>query len=264
MRLRRICALALGLLLGLAHALPAAAQTRTGIVLVHGKQRSPQTLQGLTDALTAAGYLVDRPEMCWSERRIYDLPYLDCLRDVDSAVERLRAAGATATVVAGQSLGGNAALGSGARRDGLLGVIAMAPAPAMEFVSRRPDVSESIAKARQLIAQGNGDLRAVFKDVNNGQPFEVTTTPNIYMTFLSPESPGVMPDNAARQKAPLLVVSGQFDQTQRSVGYVFARAPSNPLNWHVTLHTNHRGTPMAARETVLAWLKLIAEGTPGN
>ena len=49
----------------------------------------------------------------------------------------------------------------------------------MEFVSRRPDVSESIAKARQLIAQGNGDLRAVFKDVNNGQPFEVTTTPNI-------------------------------------------------------------------------------------
>ena len=77
MRLRRICALALGLLLGLAHALPAAAQTRTGIVLVHGKQRSPQTLQGLTDALTAAGYLVDRPEMCWSERRIYDLPYLD-------------------------------------------------------------------------------------------------------------------------------------------------------------------------------------------
>ena len=87
MRLRRICALALGLLLGLAHALPAAAQTRTGIVLVHGKQRSPQTLQGLTDALTVAGYLVDRPEMCWSERRIYDLPYLDCLRDVDAVSE---------------------------------------------------------------------------------------------------------------------------------------------------------------------------------
>ena len=256
MRLHNICLLVLSV--GLALASPATAQTRTGVVLVHGKQGSQQNLQGLADALTAAGYAVDRPEMCWSGRRIYDLPYLDCLGDIDAAVERLRAAGASSIVIAGMSLGGNAALGYGARRDGLLGVIAMAPAPAMEFVSRRPDIGESVAKARQMIAQGLGDLRAVFKDINVGESFEVTTTANIYMTFLSPDSPGVMPDNASRQKAPLLIVSGQFDSTQRSVGYVFARAPSHPLNWHVTLHTNHRGTPAAARDTILAWLKALA------
>lgn len=264
MRWGGVCAGLLGLLIGVAFALPAAAQPRVGVVLLHGKQSTPERMQRLADVLTGAGYAVDRPEMCWSERRIYDLTYLDCLRDVDAAVARLRAVGAAAVVVAGQSLGGNAALAYGARRDGLLGVIALAPAPAMEFISRRQDIGESVAKARLLMTQGHGDLRAVFKDVNVGQSFEVTTTSNIYTSFLSPESPGVMPDNAAKQKTPLLVVSGQFDSTQRSVGYVFARAPSNPLNWHVILHTTHRGTPMAARDTILAWLKLIAASASRN
>jgi len=254
----------LGLVAGLALAAPAAAQSRVGIVLVHGKQGSPQNLQGLADALTAEGYAVDRPEMCWSGRRIYDLPYLDCLRDIDAAAQRLRSAGASSIVIAGMSLGGNATLAYGARRDGLLGIIAMAPAPAIEFVSRRAEIGESVDKARQMIAQGLGELRAVFKDVNVGDSFEVTTTANIYVTFFAPDSPGVMPDNAAKQKTPLLVVSGQFDATQRSVSYVFARAPSHPLNWHVTLHTNHRGTPAAARETVLAWLKVLADSRPRN
>jgi pimeloyl-ACP methyl ester carboxylesterase len=245
--------------LGLALVSPGAAQTSTGVVLVHGKQGSPENLQGLTDAMMAVGYSVDRPEMCWSGRRIYDLPYLDCLRDIDASAKRLRAAGATSIVVAGMSLGGNVALAYGARRDGLIGVIALAPAPAMEFVSRRQEISESVAKAQQMVDLGSGDHRAIFKDVNVGGVFDVTTTPNIYLTFLSPDSPGMMPDNAARQKAPLLVISGQFDQTQRSVSYVFARAPSHALNWHVTLLTNPRGTPAAARDPVLAWLKLLTD-----
>jgi esterase/lipase len=258
MRLKDIGALVLGLSAGLVFAVPAAAQARVGIVLVHGKQGSPQNLQTLTDTLISAGYAVERPEMCWSRQRIYDRTYLDCLGDIDVAAARLRAAGAASIVIAGMSLGGNAALAYGARRDGLAGIIALAPAPAIEFVSRRPDIGESLAKARQMAAQGLGELRAVFKDINVGQSFEVTTTANIYMSFFSPESPGVMPENAARQKAPLLVVSGQFDSTQRSVSYVFARAPSNPQNWHVTMHADHRGTATVARDTVLAWLRLTA------
>ena len=95
---------------------------------MHGKQSTPERMQKLADALSGAGYLVERPEMCWSERRIYDRPYLDCLADADAAVARLRSGGVSAVVVAGQSLGGNAALAYGARRDGLLGVITPAAA----------------------------------------------------------------------------------------------------------------------------------------
>ncbi len=245
--------------LGLALVSPGAAQTSTGVVLVHGKQGSPENLQGLTDAMMAVGYSVDRPEMCWSGRRIYDLPYLDCLRDIDASAKRLRAAGATSIVVAGMSLGGNIALAYGARRDGLIGVIALAPAPAMEFISRRPEIAESVAKAQQMIDLGSGDHRAIFKDVNVGEVFDVTTTPNIYLTFLSPGLTRYDARQCGAAEAPLLVISGQFDQTQRSVSYVFARAPSHTLNWHVTLLTNHRGTPAAARDPVMAWLKLLTD-----
>src|SRR5919106_1015618 len=74
---------------------PATASDRVGLVLLHGKQSAPEQHGVLAEATAAAGYLVDRPEMCWSRRRIYDRPYLDCLRDIDDAVARLMARGAT-------------------------------------------------------------------------------------------------------------------------------------------------------------------------
>ena len=39
--------------------------------------------------------------MCWSNRRIYDLPYIDCLREIDAATARLKSRGATEFFVAG-------------------------------------------------------------------------------------------------------------------------------------------------------------------
>ena len=60
-------------------AAPGLAQT-IGIVLMHGKTGSPTTvINQLAIALQGAGYLVEAPEMCWSRRRIYDRPFLDCL-----------------------------------------------------------------------------------------------------------------------------------------------------------------------------------------
>jgi hypothetical protein len=62
-------------------ALPAVAAgpSDIGIVLMHGKQGSPDRLiTGLASQLEGAGYRVERPEMCFSGRRIYDLAYQDC------------------------------------------------------------------------------------------------------------------------------------------------------------------------------------------
>jgi dienelactone hydrolase len=236
----------------------ASAETKLGIVLMHGKEGLATHLQGLATALSSAGHLVERPEMCWSRRRIYDRAYLDCLQDADKSAEKLRARGATAIVIAGMSQGGNAALAYGARHDGLKGVIALAPAPAVEFVSRRPEIAKSILEAQAMVAAGRGDREATFADVSLRGPFEVATTAKIYLTFFGTDAPGIMPDNAARLKAPVLIVSGLADPSQRSVAYVFARAPTHKRNWHVTVAADHRGTPMAARDIVLAWLRLAA------
>ena len=188
-----------------------------------------------------------------------DRSYVDCLRDADTAADKLKAAGATAIVIAGVDLGGNAEIAYGARHDGLKGVVAIGPGPAIEFLSTRPEIGKSLARAREMIAAGHGDRKALFADVNLGAAFEVETTANIYVSFVAPNSPGILPDNAAKLKAPLLAVSGMFDPRQRSVSYAFARAPNDPHNWHVTVQADLRGTVLQAREIVPVWLKLIAK-----
>ena len=105
---------------------------------MHGKQSAPGEHDDLAGALVRAGYAVERPEMCWSNRRIYDLPYLDCLREIHAATARLKSRGATEFVVAGHSLGANAALAYGAVNRGLKGIVALAPGHRPEVLSRRP------------------------------------------------------------------------------------------------------------------------------
>jgi esterase/lipase len=98
-------------------ALTASAHGETvGVVMMHGKHGTPGQLQQLADAIADGGFAVERPEMCWSAARIYDRTYLECFADIDAATARLKERGATAIVVLGMSLGGNAALGFGARR----------------------------------------------------------------------------------------------------------------------------------------------------
>jgi esterase/lipase len=238
--------------------LPARAQDRLGVVLVHGKAGLPQQFTPMAETLAARGYLTEQPEMCWSRNRIYDRLYLDCLHDIDAAVGRLKARGATAIVVLGMSLGGNGALGYGARHPGLKAVITLVPGHAPEFISRRPEIAQSLEQARTLIAAGRGDVPTTFMDVNTRTTsfnFQVTTTPNIYLSFFTPDSAAVMPTNAARLTAPLLYVAANNDPSQRGRGYIFDRAPAHPLNRYLTVNSDHIGTPAAAREAVMSWLK---------
>ena len=77
------------------------------------------------------------------------------------------------------------------------------------------------------------------------------------MSFFGKGTPGEMPANAARLTAPLLVVSGTDDSTQRDTGAIFARAPHDPRNAHVMVNSDHISTPNAATAAVVAWLKSL-------
>jgi pimeloyl-ACP methyl ester carboxylesterase len=243
-------------LLSVALALPSRAAEKLGIVLMHGKAGVPERgIDGLAATLERAGYLVDRPEMCWSRRRIYDKSYLDCLAEIDASVARLRARGATAIVVAGHSLGGNAALAYGARHDGLKGVIGIAPAHFPERMIRNPAIAASLARAQAMIAAGKGDERDTFTDVNVGAPISVQATARNFASFFGADSAGIMPANAAKLTAPLLYLAGSSDPTQPGPDYAFAKAPPNPLNRYVTLSSGHFNAADAAADAVLAWLK---------
>src|SRR6516225_9039490 len=94
----------------LAIAAPVSAQT-IGVVLMHGNTDSPSgNIALLAAAMEGAGYLVERPEMCWSYRRRRDRLFLDCLAELEAPIARLTSRGARAIVVAGMSQGGIAAL----------------------------------------------------------------------------------------------------------------------------------------------------------
>ena len=110
---------------------PAIAQplAGTGVVLLHGKGGTPTSMiEGLSRSrCRREGALVEAPELPWSARRIYDATYDQAMAEIDTAVDRLKEAGATRIVVVGHSLGGNAAIGYAARRQGLAAVVALAP-----------------------------------------------------------------------------------------------------------------------------------------
>jgi esterase/lipase len=232
-----------------------------GVVMMHGKHGTPAQLQQLAVTVADAGLLVERPEMCWSAARIYDRTYVECFADIDMAAARLKKQGATTIVVLGMSLGGNAALGFGARRQGLKAIIALAPAHAPELLRRRPEIAQSIARAQAAAEAGRGDEKATFDDVDLGRIFSVSTTPAIYLSFFGPDSLAVMPENAAHLTAPLLMVSGNNDPTQSMAGNIFAHAAFDPRNKHVTVEADHLGTPAASAAVVLSWLKMLAHSS---
>src|SRR5215472_16847986 len=142
-------------------AAPVSAET-IGVVLMHGNTDLPSgNIALLAAALESAGYLVERPEMCWSYRRRLDRPFLDCLDELEAPIARLTGRGAPAIVVAGMSLGGIAALAFGARHPGVAGVIALAPAGAPErAVAVFPPIAQSVAEAKEMVTAGHGEERA--------------------------------------------------------------------------------------------------------
>jgi esterase/lipase len=244
-------------------ALPAYAGGQIGIVLLHGKTGMPGQVANLASSLTVAGFTVETPQMCWSKKRIFDKSLSDCLLEVDAAVQRLKAKGASRIVVAGVSQGAMAAFDYGATRDGLAGVIGMAPAADPANLAKYPELAEGIAKARSLIASGQGDTAAELPDIiTGGKTAPVKATANIYMSFHAPDGPiatitNLTADLMPKQKSPVLWVAGSHDPSQGQAPAAFAALPSNPFNRYATVDADHGGTPDASADTIIAWLKTL-------
>jgi esterase/lipase len=243
---------------------PSHAADRVGIILMHGELGAPgRVIVGLSDALEKAGYLVSRPDMCWSARRSYEARFEDCLSTVDSAIVKLTNLGATAIVVGGFGLGGNAAIAYGAGHPGLLGILAVAPGHDARKAAMRPDIVDDVGRARALVAAGKGDDEAEFHDVNIGPtgPYaaEIETTPAIYLSFFGADSPAAIEDNVAKIRAPLLWVAGPGEPDEKPGPHdVFLRAPVNALNRYAAVESGYLDAPDAAKADALAWLKQLS------
>lgn len=248
---------------------------RLGVVLLHGKSTFSTSgragrfaytpafnrhISSLATALQGAGFRVVMPEMPWSTYHIYDRTYEQAMDEIAAAAAKLKAEGAEHIVVAGHSMGGNAALGYAALKGGVAGVITLAPGGDPANPRFRAAVESSVARARAMVTAGKGEKQAVFDDLNMGQTGTVVTTAAQYLSFFDPDGNAVIPRNAARLPAgtPLLWVVAEDDPLS-SLGreYAFAKAPPNPLSQYVVVPGSHLLAPDSAISVVIAWLKCL-------
>ncbi len=258
--LTKLAFLCLAILLGFTEARAAGG---IGIVLLHGKTGMPGQHAKLAAALTAAGYVVEMPKMCWSRDRIFDKPYAACMGEVDSAIAQVRSQGATAIVLGGTSQGAVVAIDYGATHGGLAGIIAMSPAADPVDLSKYPNFAAALDQARALVKDGKGSEVTHLDDlISGGKDISVKATPDDYLSFHDPKLSIATVKNLTAQdlphlKAPLLWVAGTTDPAQGNAARAFQAAPENRLSRYVTVDAGHAGVPDVAAEPVIAWLKAL-------
>ena len=235
-----------------------------GIVYLHGKGAWPGGFNGgILSALEDEGAVVAKPEMPWSFHRRYAATYDAALAEIDAAVAGLRQKGASRIVVIGHSLGANVAIGYAARHPDLAGVVAMGPGHLPEVEPLRGYVADSVARARQLIAAGQGNVPQSFPDMAEGIPLPTTATPVVYLSMFDPDGPAVIPKNAAAMGAaktpvPLLWVVGKLDPiAARGPEYAFSAAARNPKSKYVEVFAGHLTTPLVAHRQVVEWINSL-------
>jgi len=238
-----------------------AAGAGTGVVLMHGKWGTPDRgIHPVEVELRGAGIAVVSKEMPWSDRRAYDAGWDEAMAQIDGEVAALRAAGARKIVVGGHSMGGNAALGYGARHPDIAGVMVLGPGHMPERAAHQRDIAASLDKARTLARGAGAAQYATFSDVNQGRSREVSARPDVYLSYFDPQGPAVMPVNAAAlsPSVALLWVVGTNDPLYgEGRNYAFDRAPANPQSRFATVEADHFETPQAARNIVLEWLSKV-------
>lgn len=242
----------------LAAASSAASDSDLGIVLVHGKGDSPSgQIAPLARALSSRGFRVIAPSMPWSKQRAYDADYSAALAEIEAAALNLREKGAKKIVVGGHSLGANAAIAYAASGREVDGVMAIAPGHVPNLATWRNSLGPSVEKARQMIADGKGDIKDSFADLNQGKSSSIQTTAKIYFSYFDPEGMGSMPLSAAKfpRPIPFLWVIGTKDRLlQQGEAYAFARAPHHSNSKYLVIESDHVNTPADAAGQILEWI----------
>ena len=171
-------------------ATPVKADDKLGVVLMHGKwgtARPSSPIGQLASALENKGFLVSAPDMAWSRNREYDKTFDESMLEIDKAVAELKSKGATKIVVGGHSIGANAALGYGARRDGLAGILAIAPGHLPEVSGFQAKLDDDWKRAKKLVDNGKGSENGEFNDLNQGKQKKVAMKAEVYLSWFDPE-----------------------------------------------------------------------------
>jgi pimeloyl-ACP methyl ester carboxylesterase len=247
-----------------AFAFPCVAQPpeKIGVVVMHGKGSSPDEYVGaLVRALQDKGVLVANPEMPWSGRRNYDADVAAAEKEVQEALDAMRAKGATRLFVAGHSQGGVFALHLGGRL-ALDGVIAIAPGGNVAGQRFREQLGDSLEQAKKYVAEGKGSERQRLRDVGPHRAYPVNAVPAAYVTWFDPQ--GAMNEmRAAKMLKPevpvlLIVPTHDLPGSDRRKDRMAELLPQNPHTHLYEPATDHFGAPSASSDEIDRWMREVS------
>ncbi len=236
----------------------AIAGEKIGVILMHGKDGTVRSKSpiGMLAASLQGQFSVKALDMPWSRSNRFNRTLQESFQEIDEAVAKLKAGGATKVVVGGHSLGAAAALAYATQRAGLAGVLMIA-------AGHRPDLymdknTEAIAKAKALIAAGNPEKEVDIFDVNQGRRISRSLDADIAVSWFDPAGLAVM-QNAApkvRKGTPVLFIIGERDPLHPTgKGLIFKKLPQHEKNAYIVVSGGHKATPTNGASEISAWLK---------
>jgi len=236
---------------------------KIGIVIMHGKGGSPtKTVSELAGALEKKGYLVANLEMPWSGNREYDASVTAAEEQVEAALSSLRGKGAQKVFVAGHSQGGVFTLHF-AGKHAVDGIICIAPGGSVASQVFREKLGNSVARARQMVAEGKGDEKSRFDDHEGKKgTFSVVTTAAVYLTWFDPE--GAMNSKraaaAVNPQIPILWIVAQRDYPglRKTNIPLFDTFPKNSQTRLFEPNADHIGAPYASIGEIARWTAEVA------
>lgn len=237
----------------------AAAEPKIGVVVMHGKWGNPGQLNGLVSHLERSGYLTENLEMPWSGRRAYDAGVDGFVGDIDAAIRAIKDKGATKIVLIGHSLGAAGGLHYVTHKP-VDGFIAIAPGHAPEAERLAAMLASSVAKAREMVAKGEGDEKAGFDDFNTGsRTKQIRMAAKVYLDYFDPNGPmnftaniaKILPGTHVLWVAPTGEEPGLKGLTMRAATLM----PTTVKFKKVEIEAEHMTAPEKSVEVVLAWIR---------
>lgn len=261
---------ALGLAAGRSWAQPAS--ERTGVVIVHGK--NPASAQSPTYARPKSlyekeGWLVALPDMPWSAKRYLDGHIDQAMDEIAQQVRQLRNQGAGRMVLIGHSIGVPMTMAYAARGGDVQALVHMAPGHVPKRFyenTSRPEVRDSVERARALVAQGQGDHKDSFADINQGKTLHVKTTAANYLSYFDPTSDAEMSITAPKlpPTLPVFTALGRQDSFFPTIhAYYLDSLPANPQSQFLAVDGGHLDTFQHAHDAVVQWVHALAQ-TPAS
>lgn len=198
---------------------PAFAQGDIGVLLLHGKEASPGRPQGmgqLEDELKRRGMKVISPRMPWAESdwRTINVSVDGAHALVKGHIAQLRSQGARRIVIGGHSIGANVALSYAVANPDVAAIVMVSPGHSPSFSARtNPDYIPALEKAAALVQSGQGAQPFTGPDNNQGRKFDVSTTAEIYLSWMSPRRAANMNGQAPLLSAniPVFLLIGESD-----------------------------------------------------